>query len=275
MKGGTKMKRAVLVGIDDYPGTEADLNSCVNDIKGWKTLMMDRFQFTRENIRLLVNERATKEEVITRLKWLKSGVRDGDTLVFLYSGHGTTFTERDDFGHLDEAKDEALRLNGGYGWQSMLLDDELSEIFADISLEVNLTIICDSCYSGGMADEKNLPLPTDLEHRIDPGAPLRPFGCCLSKKESLEATINNDFSKSKSLLLAACKEDQGSAASRPETKGYSVFSFYAIRALKRSREVPTANDLIKQVAQDIKDADHTQIPQLKGRQDLRDKPLFC
>ncbi|UCE06961.1 MAG: caspase family protein [bacterium] len=331
------MKRALLVGIDDYPGIRSDLKGSIKDIEGWASLLMERFEFTRENIRLLVNERAKKEEVIKRLKWLKYGVGNGDTLVFIFSGHGATFTERHELGHIDEAKDEALVLHG-YGVDDMLIDDELSQIFSNISLNVNLTIICDSCYSGGLnnfmqkqkpdredfsleqmedllssalaagditlarkilenreqyaalqarcrqatkADEsKKLPepkyfqLPDDLEHRNDPNSLTRGFGYCLSKKEGLELSENHDNSRSKSLLLAACQETGIATASYPGTEGLSVFSYFAIQALRFSQNELTARELIKQVTEKIGEASLSQKPQLKGRRDLYDKLLF-
>ncbi len=268
------MKRALLVGIDDYPDTGADLKSCVNDVMGWRTLLIERYGFFRENIRLLVNSRATKAEVLKRLRWIKTDTKAGDTLVFVYSGHGTTFTERDGIGFLDEARDEALRLNGEYGKDSLLLDDELFLIFKDILPEINLTIICDSCYSGGMLDEKSLALPPDLDHRNDPKLPLRIFGCCLPREENLKAYKKDNYSPSKSLLISACREDQVAAANRPATEGLSVFSYFAIREIRDSRSPLTARQLIYRTSHYIQSAGYSQVPRLIGRQDLFDKPLF-
>jgi hypothetical protein len=286
MKGGMQMKRALLVGIDNYPGTGSDLKGSVKDVEEWASLLMDKYKFTRENIRLLVDERATKEEVIKRLRWLKYGVGDGDTLVFIFSGHGATFTERHDLGHLDEAKDEALVLHG-FGVDDMLIDDELSQIFKNMPSNVKLTIICDSCYSGGIDTQvtiddesekppgiKNFQLSNDLEHRNDPNSQTRRFGHCLSKKEGLESSENYQKSHSKSLLLAACQETGVATASYPGTNGLSVFSHYAIQELRDSKQNLTAEKLIEQVTKKIEEAGFSQKPQLKGDSERYDKPLF-
>jgi hypothetical protein len=255
------MKRAVFVGIDDYPLAASDLCNCVNDITKWRTLLMEDFGFSGENIRWLKNEEATKARVMEDLEWLKSDVHGGDTLVFVFSGHGMTFAELAESGHLDEEKDEALRL---YGWrdEGRLVDDELSRIFCDISSEVNLTIICDCCFSGGISD--NAPITSK-----------RDFGYCLPKEEGPEASSSQDFTGSKSLLLAACREGETSNQGGSDTEGLSVFSFYAIQALRSSNAPRTPRELIERVVRDIaKGGRYSQTPQLKGRQDLFDEPLF-
>lgn len=280
------MKRAVLVGINDYSLSECDLTNCVNDIESWSSLLMDRYQFKRGNIRILVNERATKEKVLERLTWMVENGNDGDTLVFVYSGHGTTFTERDELGYLDEAKDEALKLYG-LGTKSLLIDDELNQIFYNLSSEVKLIVICDCCFSGGMIDlmtrrtgpentprAKYYPLSYDLAHRNDPNSPTRVFGRCLSKADGLGALDDQNYSRSKSLLIAACREDEFAAQGSQATGRLSAFSFYAIQVLRSSDEQISAKELIGLVRQKMADDGYSQTPQLIGRQDFFDRPLF-
>jgi hypothetical protein len=280
------MKRALLVGINDYSLTGCDLNNCVNDIDRWSSLLMGRYQFKRGNIRILINDRATKEKVSERLNWLVESANEGDTLVFLYSGHGATFTERDELGYLDEAKDEALKLYG-LGTNSLLVDDELNQIFRNLSPAVKLIIICDCCFSGGMSDAitgeiemddipkaKYHPLPYDLEHRNDPNSPIRAFGYCLSKEEGLHTLNRQDFSHSKSLLIAACEENEFAAQGGPITEGLSVFTFFATQVLNSSGMQISAKELIRLIRQKMADEGYSQTPQLKGRQDLFDQPLF-
>lgn len=308
------MRKALLVGVDDYPGTSNDLNSCLNDIASWRSLLMERFDFERETIRLLANSRATRDATIERLNWLTTGAKKGDSLVFVYSGHGTTFTERNDLGRPDEAKDQALCLYGEEWTGSLLVDDDLNEIVSKIPPGINLTIICDSCFSGGMdkssfrrtagvgkSRQKNyankirsdfdprpgpfypddpvcewkfLRPPIDIEHRNDPLSPTRPFGCCLPKVRGLKAAKSADTSGTKSLVLAACRDIETAGAGREETAGLSVFSCYAIREIKVANRSLTPRQLIQRTAQAIANASHPQIPQMKGNEDLFDKPIF-
>jgi hypothetical protein len=197
--------------------------------------------------------------------------------VFVYSGHGTTFTRRDAADNLDEAKDQALCLAGPLDPASFLVDDELAGLFAGVPQGVNLTVICDSCFSGGMEkgllplpgegrSVKYLPLPVDLAHRDDPFAPVRSFGCGQPSKAAAQPAP--------CLLLAACREIEPAAAARPETRGLSVFSYFAIRTLRSSTASYTATDLVSSVAQQIYNCGYPQVPQLKGPAAACQQPLF-
>src|SRR3989304_7973261 len=61
-------KRAVLVGINKYkPDLNADLKGCVNDVESMRDLLIKFFGFNAEDIRVLIDERATKAGIIERL----------------------------------------------------------------------------------------------------------------------------------------------------------------------------------------------------------------
>ena len=47
-------KRAVLVGCN-YPGTNAALNGCVNDVKSINNLLTNRFGFSPDDIQILID----------------------------------------------------------------------------------------------------------------------------------------------------------------------------------------------------------------------------
>lgn len=281
-------KKALLVGINDYPGWGSDLNSCVEDIMAWRNLLMEKFNFSRKNIRLLLDSRATKDDVLERLEWLtddqtsEGSFPDGNP-VFIYSGHGTTLTEREG-GIPDEAKDEALCLYGD-GEESFLIDDELYSILERTNADFRMTIICDSCYSGDM--HKNLPFgildgrpkpkfltpPPDISHRNEPFSSIRRFGVGLEKAGGLASSESRNYSGSKCVLVSACRETEVALAATEETNGLSVFTYFAIRAIK-SFSALTPSQLIYHSANHISNAGYSQIPQLKGDERLFEQPLF-
>jgi len=94
--------KALLVGINAYPG--APLAGCVNDVTDMAAYLTKEAKFDPAGIRLLVDARATKAEIETRLKWLVKDAKPGDRLVFHYSGHGTQVADRtgDEIDGLDE-----------------------------------------------------------------------------------------------------------------------------------------------------------------------------
>eukprot|EP00243_Klebsormidium_subtile_P006492 TRINITY_DN275_c0_g1_i3.p1 TRINITY_DN275_c0_g1~~TRINITY_DN275_c0_g1_i3.p1 ORF type:complete len:147 (+),score=15.71 TRINITY_DN275_c0_g1_i3:148-588(+) len=119
------VKKALLVGCN-YPGTQAQLNGCGNDVFGFQNLLIERFGFLEANINILVDmdsrfPKPTGRAVKEALTALVSGANDGDVCLFHYSGHGTqipnkTGTEEDS---LDEAivpTDMNILVWGGARW---------------------------------------------------------------------------------------------------------------------------------------------------------------
>ena len=50
-------KKALCVGINDYPYEGNDLNGCVNDAKAWAKLLADHFDFPQSDVRVLTMPR--------------------------------------------------------------------------------------------------------------------------------------------------------------------------------------------------------------------------
>ena len=90
------MDRGLLVGINAYPGNE--LQGCVNDVTDMAEFLVSHCGFNENDIRLLTDGRATTEAIMEHLKWLMSGAKSGDRVVFHYSGHGAQFPIRDQSG---------------------------------------------------------------------------------------------------------------------------------------------------------------------------------
>ena len=82
-------KRALCVGINNYPGTGDDLTGCVNDAKAWASLLVDHYDFTKSDVALLLDKKATHTAVVNGLKRMLKGAKAGDVLVFTNSSHGT------------------------------------------------------------------------------------------------------------------------------------------------------------------------------------------
>jgi hypothetical protein len=98
-------KKALCVGVNNYPGTRNDLQGCVNDARDWARLLSGTFGF--RDVETLLDGQATRSRIKKKLGELISKGRAGDVLVFTYSGHGTHVP---DVGEKDEAdgRDEAI-----------------------------------------------------------------------------------------------------------------------------------------------------------------------
>jgi hypothetical protein len=70
-------KRALCIGINDYPGTESDLAGCLNDAHEWATVLENR-GFTVEK---MLNKQATVKEMRKAIESLVMDAKKGDSLV--------------------------------------------------------------------------------------------------------------------------------------------------------------------------------------------------
>ena len=95
-------KKALCIGINDYPGTQNDLSGCVNDANDWAATLTAR-GFT---VSKLIDAQATKAAMVAGIGGLVSGAAKGDTVVITYSGHGTWVPDSN--GDEPDGRDEGL-----------------------------------------------------------------------------------------------------------------------------------------------------------------------
>ena len=150
-------KHALIIAIGDYPASSGwGTISSVNDVPLIKQALLNQ-GFDEDNIGVLINEQATYENIIARLKSLQSEIAPGDVVVIHYSGHGQQIMD-DNAEEIDD-KDEALvpydawiRYTFKYKGQNHLRDDELGRIITnfrnDLGKNGQLLLLLDSCHSG-------------------------------------------------------------------------------------------------------------------------------
>ncbi|CAN5727822.1 hypothetical protein BH20ACT2_BH20ACT2_04060 [soil metagenome] len=77
---------AVIIGIDDYPGVRSDLQAAVNDADDM-FIALNRLGTPPEQLRLVRNGEATRDNISASLDWLVANAGPGTTAVFFYAGH--------------------------------------------------------------------------------------------------------------------------------------------------------------------------------------------
>jgi hypothetical protein len=250
---GENMKKAVCVGINNYPGTLNDLKGCVNDANDWADLLKE-FAF---DVQVLLDTQGTRENIKAALRDLISSLKAGDYGVFTYSGHGT-YT-RDTSGDEPDSYDEAL-----YVYDGILLDDELREILNDLQPQASLTFISDSCYSGTvtriMGDEMHYAKPRFMPVLgYDPLIPVK--GRFMAEAEMLE------------LLLTGCSDSEYSYDAQINGRYNGAMSRYAIDAIK-ANPGSTFNEFYKVLRQSLPSQEYPQTPQLEGTDENKARVLF-
>ncbi|XP_010417594.1 PREDICTED: metacaspase-7 [Camelina sativa] len=176
------VKRAVLIGIN-YPGTAEELQGCVNDARRMHKCLVDRFGFAEEDITLLIDSdksytQPTGKNIRQALSELVTPAKAGDVLFVHYSGHGTRVPpetgEEDDTGF-----DECIVPSD----LNPIPDDDFRSLVEQVPEGCQITIVSDSCHSGGLIDEAKEQIGESTTTKPDPELKVSSFefdfGNCL------------------------------------------------------------------------------------------------
>ncbi|MCX7012470.1 MAG: caspase family protein [Candidatus Sumerlaeota bacterium] len=136
---------ALLVGINKYP--ECPLNGCVGDAERVEKLIQSKFDFTGADTLFLKDEEATRKGILAAIdKQLINKSKEGDTVLFYYSGHGTSVPDVN--GDEEDGMDEAIcPIDCIEDFHKVILDDELGAIITKLDKR-QVVFIFDSCHSG-------------------------------------------------------------------------------------------------------------------------------
>jgi len=149
----TGERYAIVIGISDYAGTENDLQYADDDAKDMVTALTTVYGFPRENIILLISDyevnNATRSNITKAISMLSANVKEGDEVVFFYSGHGARGKANDGD---KELVDEAI-VPYECTAESLIWDGQLAQMFSTFKTS-RIIFIFDSCYAGGMTDLK-------------------------------------------------------------------------------------------------------------------------
>lgn len=277
-------KRALCIGINNYPGTHMDLAGCVNDANAWADELAARgFAVTK-----LLDAQATKAAMVKAMETVIGGAASGDVVVITYSGHGTYVpdTSGDEADGLDEGLcPHDIQTGGG-----ALLDDEIHHLFGERKGGVKLVLISDSCHSGTVTravapdpDAADAPrprflpmgnwLPPDKLPRNAAGKPpatvQAPNGT-----SPLEKAMSRRFGD---LLLAGCKEGPNNFSydARIAGKPTGAFTYYALKALKSLPANATYGQWIAAITPAfLPSASYPQVPQIVGSAEARHRKIF-
>ena len=245
------MKKAVCVGINNYPGIFNDLKGCVNDAYDWSALLQDRGFETS----IMLDSQATQQNVKAALQDLISAMNAGDVAVFTYSGHGTQVSERDD----DESDryDEAICLYDGN-----VIDDELRVILEGLHPQATLVVISDSCFSGSVtriAPEPATPRFIPPSVSTMGKTARRPF--LLPEADMPE------------ILISGCTDSEYSYDAEFNGRPNGAMTAYAIQVIKQNPDI-TYRQFHAGLRGLLPSNDYPQSPQLEGSNSNKDRKIF-
>lgn len=139
-KGGKKF--AVIVGVSDYRQSSANLNFADDDAYRFYAYLKscDGGCVDDENMAVLVDEAATKENILNTMKKLFSQAGPDDMVIFFFSGHGSDglFCPHD-------------ITSGG---SNILSHDDIKAVFKS-SRARSKVVLADACHSGSIASSSS------------------------------------------------------------------------------------------------------------------------
>jgi hypothetical protein len=272
-------RKAFLVGVDRYERREIPpLRGCVNDVLRVRGILKRYFGLTNEDIRVLVNDRATKQAILYRLTRLVDDAQEGDVLIFYFSGHGSQIRDRDGDELTDQLGEIICPHDMDWDENTFILDDDLDSVFMRLSEGVLLEVFLDSCHSGpgsrdlGVApppsglrpDVRYLPPPIDIAARFegeeDRLLPHRVAGCSCFQ--------------GRNVFWAAAGEAQTSAEDYLEGQVNGVFTYFGCRFIEENvARIASGAYTRQQLWEDIRAylaaQGYAQEPELKASDPLR------
>jgi metacaspase-1 len=165
-----RKQRALLVGINNYPNESDRLSGCVNDVFSMSAMLQDQ-GWDPDSIRVVLDERATTQGVLDRMKWLLEDVKDDpeEVRVFYFSGHGAQLTEYDTSGEPDHRAETLVTHDMDWQKNVGITDKDLAQLYAHLPYKARLFFIFDCCHSGGLTrganTSKSIEPPDDIHHR--------------------------------------------------------------------------------------------------------------
>ena len=277
-------KKALCIGINNYPGTHMDLSGCVNDANDWAAALTERGY----SVSKLLDTQATKAAMVAAMNTLLAGAAAGDDVVISFSGHGTyqPDSDGDEIDGLDEALcPHDIQTSGG-----ALTDDEIRVIFANRKPGVKLLFIADSCHSGTV----NRAAPSEPEADA-PRPRFMPMGNWMPAEQLPRTRAGNlmtqiavqpnrvspfvsvMFKQQGDLLLSGCKEGANNFSYDAKIGGRfnGAFTYYALKTLKTLPANASYADWHAAISGYLPSASYPQSPQIVGNSAARKRKVLA
>jgi len=163
------VRRALLIGINAYPDPANRLEGCVNDVFTMSSVLQES-GFQPEEIRVVLDDRATTANILERFHWLLDDVADDDERVLFYSGHGAqipAYGVREEVDHLNEC---LVPYDFDWSPDHAITDKQFVTFYSQLPYKSRFVAIFDCCHSGGITREggprpRGINPPDDIRHR--------------------------------------------------------------------------------------------------------------
>jgi len=262
-------KRALCMGINNYPDPANRLAGCVNDATDWAAYL-NSMGF---GIVSLIDAKVTSTNFTEYMGNYISEAKAGDWIVGTYSGHGSSVPDID--GDEADGKDECICL-----YDRFYLDDEIRVLFSKLPEGVNLVFISDSCHSGTVTRDfirvmnsfDFISTPKYLPPILDGLAVRIPL---FESNNTFASPILKDLPEQSMnhILMAGCKNTEYSYDAFINGRANGAFSAYALQVLKENAPL-TFNYFNTKLQKLLPSRNYPQTPQLEGSDTKKNQIMF-
>lgn len=273
------MDKALVIGIADYGFLNQNLPGCAADRQEWADYLRVKLNLNGAALRVLADGAATRDAIVDGVRWLLADTGPDDERVMFFAGHGARLSRGG-----GEPLQETLVASPGATQRPyddfMIYDADLARMIdeAGVAPKARVTLIFDSCHSGGMLRELILSGGLNADGAL-PRCLYIPEETKALFSASLAAPFARTFNalernaETPRLVVAAATAQQSAWDDRmPDGKRHGVFSFYSVKELKQA---PTHTIAAVMAAVSAQIATRfPQSPQLLGDQSRFDQPLF-
>jgi WD40 repeat protein len=278
--------RILAAGVSKYANPEYDLNYTTDDATSFATqLKLQQEKLTKYQsveITTLLNDNATKENILAELKKLAATVQPEDAVVVYFSGHGKASGDHfylvpHDLGYTgsrDQLSAEGLKAILAHS----ISDLELEEAFRDIDAG-QMFMIIDACNSGQALENKDEPRRGPMNTRGLAQLAYEKGMYIMTASQNVEEAFVSERLKHSYLTFALVEEGLKTKAPDADHNGEVTLREWFDYALARvpklreetlqSKSLDEVNPTVKAAAQNQK----SQTPQVFYRRETDSNPL--
>jgi hypothetical protein len=266
--GAGSKRHALLIGIGQYrtPGI-APLLGAVNDVRTIERLLVSRYEFPPDSIRLLTDAQATRAAIIESLRRLAAEAGASDAVYIHFSGYGSQVKDVGGDEKSDGLDETILPHDAREDGIADITDDELGEALSAIK-SASIVVVLDSSHSGtgtrGTQAVRERSAPPDTRLSL------------------YERVVSRDVVpiEESYVLFGAAAAGQPALDVPVDGRVHGLFSYAFSRTLARLRR-PTPKAILEGVKVELRRVQEQlgrrsmPRPQLEVRWDLLDRPLFA
>ncbi len=268
--------KAVLVGVDRYERSDVPrLGGCVNDVALVRHILKKYLEVPNDDIRIVVNERATKANIMHRLRTLIDQSEAGDGLVFFFSGHGSQIRDRNGDELTDSLDEIICPYDMDWDRGTYILDDDLDALFDRLREDVLLEAFFDCCFWGVDEVDRDLslsagPSRTNVRFLAPPlDIAARTEGD--ERQLAYHALSGCSCFKDQNVLWAASQEGQPSSEDWFEGRIHGVFTYWGCNFIEssfQSGNVRSREELVEELREFVRQLGYAQLAQLSAPGEL-------